>query len=95
MKVAYWECKTHECGSTKFTNLSRHAWDGCDIVKKTGIPPTNTWHNEGLGGFNGDVSRKFYRDWDKYCLDKQQMKQKKDNWVKQYELHETNAERRH
>lgn len=95
MKVSYWECLTHECGSTRFNNLSRHQWEVCDVRKKSGKPPKNTWHNEEIGGKNGDVSRKFYKEWDRFCLDKQQMKQKKDIWVKQYELHEQNAERRH
>ena len=94
MKVAYWECLTHECGSTKFNNLTRHAWEACNISKKMGQCRTSTWHNKSIGGLNGDVSRKFYREWDKFCLDKQQMYQKKDNWVRQLSAHQENAEKR-
>lgn len=90
--IPYWECLTHGCGSTKFNNLSRHAWGACTIVKKVGKLQKNTWHDSSIGGLNGDVSRKFYRDWDRYCLEKQQRTQKKENWVKQYEAHEENVD---
>ena len=67
MIVSYWECLTHECGSTNFNNLSRHYWSVCDIRKRTRSQKVNgrTWHNNKIGGLNGDVSRKFYKDWDK------------------------------
>ena len=94
MKVSYWECLTHECGSTKFNNLQRHYWEVCDIEKKIGTPQSNTWHNENIGGLNGDVSRKFYKAWDSFCLDKQQMTQRKDNWVRQLSAHQENAVRK-
>jgi len=93
MISSYWECKTHECGSTKFNNLSRHEWEACTIVKKNGEPPKNTWHNSTIGGLNGDVSRKFYKDWDKLCLERQQREQKKQNWIKQYGAHEMSVEK--
>lgn len=86
--IPYWECKTHECGSTKFNNLSRHEWEACDIQKKSGNPPSNTWHNDRLGGLNGDISRKFYKDWDAHCLSAQQNIQKAKNWIVQYEANE-------
>lgn len=95
MTVSYWECDVHKCGSTNFNNLSRHAWDDCDIQKKEGKVISNTWHNTDIGGLNGDVSRKFYREWDRLCLKKQQMFQKKDSWKQQYEAHEMNAVRKY
>jgi len=95
MKVAYWECLTHECGSTKFNNLARHSWDACSIQKKVGQLQKNTWHNATIGGLNGDVSRKFYKDWDKLCLEGQQRGQKKIIWARQLELHEENARKKY
>lgn len=90
----YWECLTHECGSTNFNNLMRHEWEVCDIVKKSGTPKSKTWHNAEKGGLNGDISRKFYRDWDKFCLMKQQKTQIKDTWIKQYEANEEHVDKR-
>mgnify|MGYP006871746502 CR=1 FL=1 len=86
--MSYWECSVHQCGSTRFNNLSRHEMPWCDIVKRTGIPLQNTWHDEMKGGLNGDLSRKFYRDWDAFCLEKQQLIQKKNNWERQLKEHE-------
>ena len=63
----YWECIIHNCGSTKFNNLIRHETPWCEIVKKESKSEekTGTW-----GGFHGDVSRKFLKDWLNYCRDK-------------------------
>lgn len=86
--IPYWECTYHKCGSSKFNNLARHEMPWCQIEKREGNLKQNTWHDPVLGGFNGDVSRKFYRDWDKYCLERQQQTQKKENWARQLSAHE-------
>ena len=92
--MIYWECLTHGCGSTNFNNLTRHEWEECDIRKKNGQPEINTWHDEEKGGLNGDVSRKFYKDWDKLCVEKQQKNQVKNNWFRQYEANEDNIDKK-
>lgn len=86
--MSFWECLTHKCGSSKFNNLSRHEMPSCDIRKRTGIHIPSTWCDEKIGGLNGDVSRKFYKEWDKLCLDKQQKVQIKNNWTKQIDAYE-------
>ncbi len=86
----FWVCLTHECGSCNFNNLSRHEWEACDIRKKTGRPPSNTWHDPRKGGLNGDVSRKFYPDWERLCRERQRGAQKIENWKRQLALHEEN-----
>jgi len=91
--MRYWECLTHECGSTRFNNLTRHVWDVCVIRKREGKPDKRTWHNPEIGGLNGDVSRKFYKDWEELCLNKQQASQRRENWRHQLELHEKKVER--
>ena len=92
MKVHYWECLTHKCGSSKFNTLGRHAWSVCDIKKSYGKLEKNTWNDKQFGGLNGDLSRKFYKDWDKLCLILEQKEQLKLNWVRQFELHEANVD---
>lgn len=93
MKCKFWECKTHECGSFKFNNLSRHEMPWCELsVGYTHVNSHKTWHNPEIGGHNGDISRKFYKDWDKYCLELQQKKQRAETWKKQVELNEENVD---
>ena len=67
-KFTRWICKRHNCGSYNFGNLVRHEMDWCDIVFEASSvikrPAT-------FGGFNGDVGRHYYKDWQEYCIDKQ------------------------
>ena len=67
-KFTRWICKRHECGSYNFGNLVRHEMDWCDIVfeSSTVIKKPNTF-----GGYNGDVGRHYFKDWQEYCVDKQ------------------------
>lgn len=60
----------------------------CDIVKSIRIlskPRT-------LGGFNGDVSRKYYPDWDKYCVELQHKKQRTQIWERQVKANDENVD---
>lgn len=92
-KFPFWSCSIHECGSFKFNNLSRHTMPWCLIEKGfTHVNSHKTWHNPEIGGLNGDISRKFYKDWDKYCLELQQKSMRKDTWKKQIELNEENVD---
>lgn len=86
--IVYWECSTHKCGSCNFNNLSRHEMPWCHIEKKEGNPKNKTWHEEKHGGLNGDISRKFYKDWEFHCLEKQKQGQRKENWTRQVLAHE-------
>lgn len=63
-RVLFWECKFHKCGSCNFNNLVKHETPWCEIVTKSATKPfkPRTW-----GGFNGDVSRKYLKDWLDYC----------------------------
>jgi len=93
MKFHYWKCITHECGSFKFNNLNRHSMPWCEIQDGYSLlNDHNTWHNEKIGGLNGDVSRKFYPDWDRYCLELNQQKQRALGWAKQVEANEENVD---
>lgn len=81
-KFSHWACKTHNCSSFNMNNLVRHSMPWCDIVtsaKYLSKPKT-------IGGYNGDVSRKYYPDWIEYCQRKVKEKQDKENWVRQVEL---------
>ena len=65
----------------------------CEITKGYTRPNGNkTWHNPEIGGLNGDISRKFYKDWDKYCLEKQQKGLRKGLWQKQLEANDENVD---
>ena len=88
MKFSYWWCEKHQCGSFNFNNLSRHEMPFCDIRKDVRYlhkPRT-------IGGHNGDVSRKYYKDWDEYCVVLQQKKLRTVTWKKQVEANEENVD---
>lgn len=55
-----WRCLTHNCGSYNFNNLNRHETSTCDIISEqtVGVIKPKTF-----GGYNGDLSRKFLKDW--------------------------------
>jgi len=55
-----WICRKHNCGSYNFNNLGRHEMPWCDIVTEdtAGIIRPKTF-----GGYNGDVSRHYFKDW--------------------------------
>ncbi len=67
-KFTRWICKRHNCGSYNFGNLVRHEMDWCDIVFESSslIKKPGTF-----GGFNGNVGRHYFKDWNEYCVDKQ------------------------
>lgn len=87
----YWECLTHACGSTNFNNLSRHEWEDCDIRKRSGKLLQNTWHNDKIGGLNGDISRKFYPSWIGRCREIEKSNLKIENWKRQANILESNV----
>jgi len=87
-KYAYWWCELHQCGSFSFNNLSRHEMPFCDIQKDYRYlhkPST-------IGGYKGDVSRKYYKDWDEYCVMLQHKKLRPSMWKKQIEANEENVD---
>ena len=87
-KFSYWWCETHECGSFNFNSLSRHEMPFCDIHKDIRYlhkPRT-------IGGHHGDVSRKYYKDWDKYCIMLQHKKLRSSMWKKQVDANEENVD---
>ena len=93
MKYTYWSCKLHECGSFKFNHVMRPEMPWCEIVKGYTRPNGNkTWYNPEIGGLNGDISRKFFPDWDKFCLEKQQKLLRKDQWVRQVQANDANVD---
>lgn len=72
-----WTCVTHSCGSYNPSNLGRHEIPSCEIVytETVGVVKPKTW-----GGFNGDVSRKFLKEWNDYNREKQIQENAMANW---------------
>ena len=58
-----WTCTTHKCGSYNYNMLLRHETPWCKIGEQStiGIVKPKTY-----GGYNGDLSRKFLKDWNDF-----------------------------
>ena len=76
-KFNKWKCKIHNCSSYNFNSLGRHETPWCIIEKfvTVGVIKPKT-----TGGYNGDLSRKFLKDWTEYCKRKQQWGEDIDKW---------------
>ena len=60
-----WRCNVHKCGSYNFNMLIRHETPWCEISTEhtVGVVKPKTF-----GGYNGDLSRKFLKDWNDFYL---------------------------
>jgi len=80
-KFSHWRCETHDCSSFNFNNLTRHMMPWCDIKKSERYPSKPRT----IGGYHGDVSRKYFADWIDYCKKKELDKIKEISWKRQVE----------
>lgn len=73
-----WRCIEHDCGSYSFSNLSNHQIDSCIILREetVGVVRPKTW-----GGFNGNVSRHYMKEWINECRNKQMEENKILQWI--------------
>lgn len=67
--VNRWKCLVHNCGSYNFNNMDRHEMPWCKIITEqtVGVILPGTF-----GGYNGNLSRQYFKDWHEHCLRLQQ-----------------------
>lgn len=58
-----WVCNTHKCGSYNYNMLIRHETPWCEIVDQETVGIVKP---KSFGGHNGDLSRKWLKDWNDY-----------------------------
>ncbi len=74
-----WICTVHNCGSYNFNRLGAHEMPWCDIITEVtiGVIKPKTF-----GGYNGNVNRHYFRDWQEHCKKKDMEKHAISVWRK-------------
>ncbi len=74
-----WHCRTHNCGAYSMNALCRNEWDACDIEYENtvGVIRPKTY-----GGYNGDLGRHHFAEWQEELQRKDKRKHAIANWNK-------------
>jgi hypothetical protein len=69
--------------------MAKHEMPWCDIVsvETNGIIKPKTKYEPSLGGCNGDISRKHYRDWEIYSQQRDKMVNAEKRWAEFRDTH--------
>ena len=87
-----WHCKTHNCGSYNMNALNRHYWDSCDIDYENTVGVIKP---KSYGGFNGDLGRDNFKEWQLELKQKDKRKHAISNWNKYSKSKQRPKRKRH